>query len=246
MTVKLLRAYAGLSAGDAYNGTADDELALVNGGSATWDVRGAALGGGPGDSGGVVTATGAGIASAAAAGTLTRGFYVDENGTMYLATGPSTYVPLAFLVGTGQEPTIAAVKEMKVLFDAGSDIDHAEIYYTLNCYAGDPDTPDTALASARFNDPTAEVFDLSMSGGSSGAIVIHAPLSGYLTTVHFAFAGSGTYTVAAGNTVTALQMVVATFSSALLIRSVVVYFGESAVSGGSNQRIRKASVVGFQ
>lgn len=197
--------------------------------------------------GGATETTAATIAADASSGDLVTGaMYADENGTMYLATGPSTYVPLAFLVGTGQEPTIAAAKEMKVLFDAGSDIAHPEIYYTLNCYTGDPDTPDTALASERFNELNSEVVDLSMSGGSAGAIVIHVPLSGYITTLHFAFAGSGTYTVAAGNTVTALQMVVATWSSALLIRSVVIYFGESAVSGGSNQRIRKLSVVGFQ
>lgn len=170
---------------------------------------------------------------------------VSVDGAFYLTLPDGTQYPLASVVGTGQEPTIASVKEMKVLFDAGSDVDHAEIYYTLNCYTGDPDTPDTTLASERFNDPNAEVIDLSMSGGSAGAIVVHAPAEGYITTVHFAFAGSGTYTVAAGNTVTALEMVEATFSSSMLIRSIIIYFGESAVSGGSNQRIRKATLVGF-
>lgn len=197
-------------------------------------------------SGGVINATVAEIAAGAAAGTLVPGFYIDENGEMYLATSSSAYVPLAFLVGTGQEPTIAAVKEMKVLFDAGSDINHPEIYYTINCNTGDPDTPDNTLASERFTNPNAEVVDLSMSGGSAGAIVIHAPLNGFITTVHFAFAGAGPYTVAAGNTVTALEMVVATFAAALEVRSICIYWGESAVSGGANQRIRKASLVGFQ
>lgn len=49
MTVRLLRAYGGVPAGGAYDGSADDELALVNGGNAVWDTRGAGALGGPGD-----------------------------------------------------------------------------------------------------------------------------------------------------------------------------------------------------
>lgn len=64
MTVKLLRAYGGLSAGALYDGSADDELQLVNSASAVWDVRSAATGGGPGDPGaGGVTNTGGALTS---------------------------------------------------------------------------------------------------------------------------------------------------------------------------------------
>lgn len=85
MTVKLLRAYAGLSAGDAYNGTADDELALVNGGSATWDVRSISAAGGPGDPGSLFLGTVADEAAMLALSTATAGseVYRSDTGTIW-------------------------------------------------------------------------------------------------------------------------------------------------------------------
>lgn len=212
----------------------------------------------------LVVATGVGIAAALAPTTDGYGLVldsaevtgvkwaapaitVDEDGTPFLNIPGSTAMPLAYVVGTGHSPTIAGDPLKAVLIDEGSDANHAKLLFTFNCYAGDPDTSDVALMSARFNaaDTNEEVIDLNIAGGSTGAIVVYSPLSGYLTMVHLAREDSGTYTEAAGATITARQAVLAKWSSDLLVRSVVLYIGESYTGGGTNQRYRQVIVLGF-
>jgi len=164
-------------------------------------------------------------------------------GVSYLRVG-GALVPLAGVVGTGHQPTIASAVTMQVTCDAGSDIDHAKILFTLNCTNGiDPDTADTALASERFNE-LSEVYDLNIAGGAAGSIVTLSPPGG-VTMIHLAFEGSGTYSQAAGATVTALQMVLAKWDSELAVSTIILYIGESTVGAGSNQRYRNIALMGF-
>lgn len=171
----------------------------------------------------------------------------NVNGAEYLTLSNGTLMPLTPVVGTGEAPKIAGVYNMLVQLDAGSDINHAKLLYTWNCTTGDPDTEDTALASSRFNATgNAEVIDLNLSGGSAGSIVVHSPSSGAITMVHLAFAGGGTYTQAAGGTVTGTQMVLCKWDSTLGITAAILYIGDSYAGGGSNQRYRQIVVVGFK
>lgn len=165
-------------------------------------------------------------------------------GVSYLRVG-GALVPLAGVVGTGNQPMIGGAQTMQVTCDAGSDIAHAKILWTLNCTNGvDPDTADTALASERFNALSSEVYDLNIAGGAAGSIVTLSPPGG-VTMVHLAFAGSGTYTQAAGATVTALEMVLAQWNSDLNVSTVILYIGESTVGAGANQRYRNIALMGF-
>lgn len=197
--------------------------------------------------GGAITTTANDLEAGAAAGTLTPGFYIDENGVMYIATGASTYVSLASVVGTGFSPLIGGSPLKAVVLDEGSDAAHAKLLYTFNCYGGDPDTSDVDLMSARFNAAASneEVIDLNITGGSAGSIVVHGPSIGYITMIHLAREDSGAYTEAAGATITARQAVLAHWPESQLIRSVMLYIGESYVGAGSNQRYREIVVVGF-
>ena len=172
---------------------------------------------------------------------------VSVDGEPYLSMPDGSQMPLAPVVGTGYSPLIGGSPLKAVVLDEGSDAAHAKLFYTFNCYGGDPDTSDVDLMSARFNAASTneEVIDLNIAGGSAGAIVVHSPSSGYITMIHLAREDSGAYTEAAGATVTARQAVLAQWSSSDLIRSVMLYIGESYVGGGSNQRYREIIVVGF-
>lgn len=169
---------------------------------------------------------------------------VSVDGQPYLKL-PGGAMPLAGVIGTGEQPRIADVQTMQIVCDAGSDIDHAKLLFTVNCTNGiDPDTADTTLASERFNELSSEVYDLNIAGGAAGTIVPISPPGG-ITMIHFAFAGSGTYTQAAGATVTALQMVLAKWAASLNISTVLLYIGESTIGAGSNQRYRNIALMGF-
>lgn len=172
---------------------------------------------------------------------------VSVDGSNYLMLPDGSLMPLAPVVGTGHSPLIGGSPLKAVLLDEGSDAAHAKLLYTLNCYAGDPDTSDVDLMSTRFNeaDTNEEVIDLSITGGSAGSIVVHGPSSGYITMIHLAREDSGAYTEAAGATITARQVVLAKFDSSLLVTSIILYIGESYAGGGSNQRYREIVVVGF-
>jgi hypothetical protein len=97
MTVKLLRAYDGVAAGGLYDGTADAELSLVDGGNATWNTRSAHSSGGPGDTLGInATYTAAQISALAAAGGLTKHatYAASDSGVKYDAPSTSAYATL--------------------------------------------------------------------------------------------------------------------------------------------------------
>lgn len=171
---------------------------------------------------------------------------VSINGVNYLILADGTQMPLAIMTGTPIEPKVAAAWEQIVELDHGSDADHVEILLTLNCTTGDPDTPDTALASARFTDPdsNAEVVKTEIDGAAAGAVMSwYAP--GGITCIHFGLRGSGPYTVAAANTLTALQMVVMTFADSLGVNAIEVRFGTAQVGAGSNNRYRSITVTGY-
>lgn len=106
MTVKLLRAYGGLAAGDLYDGTADVELELVNAGSATWEQRSSGASGGPGNSstGGGASAALTRLTSAAfdalvgASGlTVDAEYYITDGPDRRVATSTSTYDSISFV-----------------------------------------------------------------------------------------------------------------------------------------------------
>lgn len=178
--------------------------------------------------------------------TLGNGGTVSVGGETYLTMPNGDLMPLAYVIGTGYQPQIAGTPTGRVLIDAGSDTAHAKILYTFNAYGGDPDTADTALASARFVGyaSNAQVIDLNITGGSAGSITPHSPETGIITMVHLALPNAGPYTQAAGATVTAAEMVLCKWDSSLNITSVVLYIGESYVGGGSNQRYREVVVMG--
>lgn len=174
------------------------------------------------------------------AGTTTVG------GVAYLVLPNGGLMPLAIMAGTPHESTVAGVVQQVVSLDHGSDGDHVEIMLTLNANTGDPDTPDTALASARFSAPdaNAEVVKTGIIGASAGTVLaFHAP-SG-ITMLHFGLRGAGPYTNAAANVLTALQMVVMKFAAALGVDTVEVRIGSATVGGGTNKRYRTITVTGY-
>lgn len=171
---------------------------------------------------------------------------VSIDGVNYLILADGTQMPLAIMTGTPIEPKVAAAWEQIVELDHGSDADHVEILLTLNATTGDPDTPDTAIASARFTSPdsNAEVVKTEIDGASAGAVMAwYAP--GGITCLHFGLRGAGPYTVAAANTLTALQMVVMTWANSLAVNTVEVRVGSSTVGGGANKRYRSITVTGY-
>lgn len=171
---------------------------------------------------------------------------VAQGGADYLTLSDGSLMPLSIMAGTPHEPTVAGVVQQVVSLDHGSDADHVEILLTLNCTTGDPDTPDTALASARFTAPdgNAEVVKSGVVGASAGTVMaFHAP--GGITCMHFGLRGAGPYTAAAGNTLTALQMVVMQWADALAVDTIEVRIGTATVGGGANKRYRVITVTGY-
>lgn len=172
--------------------------------------------------------------------------FVLSGGIEYLVRSNGTLMPLSIMSGTPHEPTVAAVVQQVVSLDHGSDADHVEILLTSNATTGDPDTADTLLASARFTSPdsNAEVVKTAIIGASSGTVMSwYAP--GGITKLHFGLRGAGPYTVAASNTLTALQMVVMSWADALGVDTVEVRFGSPTVGGGVNKRYRTITVTGY-
>ncbi len=170
---------------------------------------------------------------------------VTIDGINYLPLPDGTYLPLQILAGTPHEPTVAGVVQQVVSLNHGSDVDHVEIMWTFNCTTGDPDTADTDLASARFSSPStnAEVIKSGIIGATAGTTLAYSSSS--FTKIHFALAGAGPYTVAASNTLTALEMVVMSFANSLDVNVVEIRVGTSTVGGGSNKRYRTITVTGY-
>lgn len=171
---------------------------------------------------------------------------VQAGGANYLRLPDGSLMPLQIMAGTPHEPTVAGVVQQIVSLDHGSDADHVEILLTLNATTGDPDTPDTALASARFASPDAntEVVKTGIIGASAGTVMAwHAP--GGITALHFGLRGAGPYTVAAANVLTALQMVAMRFADALNVNTLEVRIGTATIGGGANKRYRAITVTGY-
>lgn len=169
---------------------------------------------------------------------------VTVDGAYYLTLSDGSLMPLSIMSGTPHEPEVAGVVQQVVSLDHGSDADHVEILMTFNCTTGDPDTPDTDLASARFTSPdsNAEVIKTGVIGESGGYVEAYAAS---ITTLHFGLRGAGPYTVAAANILTALQMVVMTFAASLNINVVEIRMGSSTVGAGANKRYRTITVTGY-
>lgn len=179
--------------------------------------------------------------------TLAASAVVETAGANYLAMPDGSLMPLTIMVGTPHEPTVASIVQQAVSLDHGSDADHVEILITLNATSGgDPDTPDTALASARFTTPdgNAEVIKTAVIGASAGTVMAWNDPGG-ITCVHFGLRGAGPYTAAAANTLTALQMVCMQFAAALNVTALEVRIGTSTAGGGSNKRYRTITVTGY-
>lgn len=167
---------------------------------------------------------------------------VEQAGIDYLVMPDGSLMPLSIMAGTPYEPLVAGAVQQTVLLDAGSDIDHAEILYTLNC--GTNGVPDNDLASARFTSPdgNAEVVKTALTGAVlSGEVAAHQAST--LRILHFGLRGAGPYTVAAGNTLTLLQMVVMALPAGVV--ALEIRFGSSTVGGGVNRRYRSITVTGY-
>jgi hypothetical protein len=152
----------------------------------------------------------------------------------------SNEYPLDWIGGARGEPTLTNGSiSWEILFDAGSDIDHPEILYTLDCDTGTPGTPDNVIASQRFTVPNEEVTLTGMGGATAGRIV--PMLAGSIRLIHFAFAGAGPYTVnPAVSTVSLLQMVPMILPAGTILAELT--FGTSYTGGGVNKRFRKCDV----
>lgn len=164
----------------------------------------------------------------------------------YLVGPDSTLYPLIFVVGTIEEGMIAGEPNALVAVDSGSDTtDHAQILWTVNCtVAGNPDTTDDSLASTRFvNYATdSEVYKTACTGTTSSEAFF--PRYTALWSIHFALAGGGSYTVAAGNTLTGTQMVVMQFTEISNCVAAEIRLGASR-AGTTGQRYRDIFVTPY-
>lgn len=176
---------------------------------------------------------------------LTRAVETDS-GIDYLIGSDGTRIPLVFVVGTIEEGMIAGEPNALVAVDSGSDtVDHAQILWTVNCtLAGNPDTSDDALASSRFvNYATdSEVYKTACTGGTSSEALF--PRYTALWSIHFALAGGGSYTVAAGNTLTGTEMVLVQFPEVANCVAAEIRLGASR-AGTSGQRYRDIIVTPY-
>lgn len=133
-----------------------------------------------------------------------------DTGDSYLAGPEGTQYPMVWVVGALEEGSIAGSPRAMLMIDSGADDeDHAQILIAPNVWAsGDPSTPDDALASTRLanyaTEPT-EVLATAIDGmATATAFERRFPL---LTNLYFGLAGESSYTVAAGYTCTADDMV---------------------------------------
>lgn len=169
----------------------------------------------------------------------------DLAGQWVVAMPTGEQIGLPYVLGTPHEPKINGVPEQSVEIDAGSDIDHAEIIVTLQATTGSLDAADEALASSRLANCTtnADVINTGISGGSPGTVI--PCRASIITQMHIGLCGETAYTTAAGNIVTLAEMVLLQWDSALAIVAVRISAGESHDDGGSNQRKRQLTVVGY-
>lgn len=172
----------------------------------------------------------------------------DETGESFLI-GPdgTTLYPATWVIGGIEEGYVAGSPQSAIQVDSGSDTaDHAQVLWIANCtLAGNPDTEDDALASERMVDyaTDSEVYKSGVDGGTSGeSFALRYPAG--LTMLHFGLAGGGSYTVAAGNTLTGTQMVLMTFPEADGVVAVEIKL-LTATLGTTGKRYRQIMVTPY-
>lgn len=171
------------------------------------------------------------------------GSVVEQDGTDYLVgSDGTTLYPLPILASNQSEPLIGGVPSFKLTADAGSDVDHAQLIWTINCGLGI--VPDDALASQRFVDyaTNAEVFRSGIDGaGSSQQWLIDVPAG--VSIVHFALAGAGSYTADADSTFGGSTMGVAILSEDDAPRYLMITALSAYKGGGTNFRYREINLL---
>lgn len=163
----------------------------------------------------------------------------------FLDTVTLAEYPLTYVAGTYQEGTINGRERQAILIDSGADgTDHTQVLLTWNCtMAGEPDTPDNDLASLRFANANSnlEVIKTACDGQAAGDAI---PVRVQGTTLHIALAGSASYTMAAGNTLTPGTMICVQWNSALGVDAAEIRLGSSTL-GTTGYRYRDMIFVGF-
>lgn len=172
-----------------------------------------------------------------------------SNGAMGIVMPNGATYPLALAGGTIRAPLLAGVAQMVVNVDAGSDVAHAQVILTWNANGGTaaPDTINNTLASDRFRaaSTNALVVRTGVAGDTGGKTLSFESEAGVnLTTLHVGLISNGAspYSVAASNTVTALEMVPLTFPNE---RNVVAARVLLAPHTGTNNRARQIIVIGY-
>lgn len=166
----------------------------------------------------------------------------NDDGVDVLIGPDGTEYPLPILASNQSEPLIGGVPSFKLTADAGSDVDHAQLIWTINCGLGI--VPDDALASQRFVDyaTNAEVFRSGIDGaGSSQQWLIDVPPG--VSIVHFALAGAGSYTADADSTFGGSTMGVAILSEDDAPRYLMITALSAYKGGGTNFRYREINLL---
>lgn len=117
------------------------------------------------------------------------------DGEDYLRLPDGSLMPLIFLSGDREESDVVGVRRSTLLIDSGG-ASHAQLLWTLNCtLAGNPLTPDDALASQRFVDyaTSPDVFATGIDGAGTSQLYLIRASSG-VSMIHFALAGEASYT----------------------------------------------------
>lgn len=123
------------------------------------------------------------------------GSVVSSVGDFYIRLPDGSLMPLIFLSGDREECDVVGVRRSTLLIDSGG-ASHAQLLWTPNCtLAGNPLTPDDALASTRFANyaTSPDVFASGIDGaGTSQLYLIQVPAG--VSMIHFALAGEASYT----------------------------------------------------
>lgn len=171
------------------------------------------------------------------------GGVVEQDGTDYLVgSDGTTLYPLPLITGNLVEPEVAGAVTFSADIDAGSDIDHPQLLWTINCGIGE--TPDNSLASDRFADYAThpEVWRSGIDGAASAQMfLIHVPAGA--TLIHFALAGAGSYTDSGSATIGASTMCVFVLEEATPANVIVLTLLSPKTLGGSNNRGREISIM---
>lgn len=174
-----------------------------------------------------------GALSAAQVAAFDDGVFQDSQGREFI-----------YILGDGYAPLVGAVYTQTITLDEGSDANHSEILLTANCGLGD--VPDSAIASARFSSPDGytDVIKTLLTGAVADGRVQDFTAPSGLRNLFLARRTTGPFTVAAGATITAAQMVQCSWPSAAGIIRLEIRFGEPYVGAGTNKRYRQMIVTG--